>query len=341
MSDSKNYSEEENLKKYAEQIESSGDEKKVTEIKSNPLPIDRNQPQVESQETVGKTIGDTTNVPKPWLKDDSHVKLQDEIGWQRIPIETLPTKGLFYPVGTEVLIRAAIGDEIRHWSTLNEEDMARLDDMLNYVLERCCSIKYPNEKHSSWKDIKEIDRFYIILAIRELTFINSGNKLQVKVSENKKVDVVKEMIDYITIDERLMKYYDTQQRNFNLKFKDGSNIRFTLPSVGITSFLKNYVIRKRQMQEPIDEDFVNFAPFVILDWRGLNDDSYSHYVLESGDWNVAQISVLDEIKRIFADAVRPVVRYKDEIGGERTVPLNFQGGIKSLFLISNPFGELV
>jgi hypothetical protein len=51
--------------------------------------------------------------------------------------------------------------------------------------------------------------------------------------------------------------------------------------------------------------------------------------------------MLNEIRSIFTDTVEPVVRYKDEEGGERVVPLSFQGGIKSIFLISDPFGELV
>jgi hypothetical protein len=50
--------------------------------------------------------------------------------------------------------------------------------------------------------------------------------------------------------------------------------------------------------------------------------------------------MLTEIRKIFSDTINPVIKYRDEKGGERVIPLNFQGGIKSIFLISNPFGEL-
>jgi len=318
---------EEKLKEFAERVENSNVQASVSKV-NTPSPI-------------GNPIQDTSNVQKPWEKTPEQVQFSNQLGWQKLPITDLPTQGLFYPEGTEVLIRAATAGEIRHWSTLNEENLSILDDMLNYVLERCCKIKFPGMAISSWKDVKEIDRFYILLAIREFTFVNGENKLQVKTSETSKIDVTKDMVQYITFDERLMRYYDPNERMFVLTFKNGKKMRVTLPSVGVTNWLKNYITRKRQLNEIIDEDFISFAPFVISDWRGLPDDNYSKIIMESHNWTAAEISLLTEIRRIFMDTVDPVVKYKDEEGGERTVPLSFQGGIKSIFLISDPFGELV
>jgi hypothetical protein len=289
---------------------------------------------------IGSKIQDTSNVKKPWEKSTEQIDFSNQLGWQKISIDDLPTQGLFYPEGTEITIRAAIASEIRHWSTLQETDLSMLDDMLNYVIERCAKIKFPNQP-SSWKDIKEVDRFYIILAIRELTFVNGENKLQVKTSETSKVDVSKDMIDYITFDDRIMKFYSIEQRLIILQFKSGKKMRISIPSVGVTNWLKTYINRKRQMNEVIDEDFIAYAPFIVTDWRGLNDESYSKIVLNSHDWTIAEISVLMEIRRIFMDTIEPVVKYRDEEGGERTVPLSFQGGIKSIFSLSSAFNELV
>ena len=358
-----NYSEEDKLREYVESQENlssiekpidaatikpdqtNQEQKEVVEQKATPLPIDR-QPNVADSNTAAANtpvIEDTSEVAKPWMHDRGRIETSNRIGLQPLPIDSLPTMGMFYPEGTEIHVRAAQGEEIRHWSTLNEEDLARLDDMLNYILQRCAFIKFPNNKHSSWQDIKEIDRFYILLAIRELTFPeDSGNNLKVKVSETKKISVVKEMIDYVKMDERLMKHYDPALRLYNLQFKDGTPpIKVSMPSVGVTNWLKNYVIRKRTANEPMDEDFITFAPFVITDWRGLNDNTYEQYVMDSMSWNSTKVSVLAHIKQLFAETVNPVVTYQDETGGERRVPLNFQGGIKSLFLIPDPLGQLV
>lgn len=276
----------------------------------------------------------------PFEKRTEEMENLNQVGWQTIPTDDLPTKGMFYAEGTTVTIRSATSQEIRHWSTLQEDDLSTLDDMLNYVLERCSAVKTPNGK-GSWKDVKEIDRFYILLAIREYTFVQGENQLQVKTSETNTLTVTKDMIDFITFDDNLMKYYDQTKRCFSLKFKSGNVIEISIPSVGVTNFLKKYIQRKQQMQQLIDTDFVTFAPFVIKDWRGLSDLSYEQMVIESNKWSIGEISVLTKLKDMFADTVNPVVKYTDDGGVEQIAPLNFLGGIKSIFLISDPFGELV
>ena len=289
---------------------------------------------------VGPEISETPPPVFKHTKNPNLVSLGNQVGWQKIPIKDLPTQGLFYPEGTEVLIRSATAQEVRHWSTLQEDDYAALDDMLNYMLERCVTFKTP-EIHSSWKDIKEVDRFYILLAIREYTFVKGENQLQVKTGENSKLNVTKEMIDYITLNPKIMKYYDEVKRCFVLKFKTGKEIEVSIPSVGVTNFLKNYINRKQQAQEMFDVDFISFAPFVIKDWRGLNDNSYEQMVLESNNWGISEVSVLTHLKDLFIETVNPIIKFTDEGGAERVAPLNFLGGIKSVFLISDPFGELV
>jgi hypothetical protein len=294
----------------------------------------------EENKNIGPPISPSTTTSLPWQRSDDQISLGNQIGWIRLPIKDLPSMGLFYPEGTEIAIRAASAGEIRHWSTIEESDLNALDDILNYVLERCVSFKVPNA-HSSWKDIKEVDRFYILLAIREFTFIKGENQLQVKISETKKMSVTKDMIDYMNFDEKIMRYYDAEKRCFALKFKSGKTIDVSIPSIGVTGFLKNYVRRKQQQQESVDMDFVPLSPFVIKEWRGLNDSTYEKFVIDSNSWSIEEISVLVHLKDLFVNTFNPVIKYVDEGGAERTAPLNFLGGIKSIFLISDPFGQLV
>ena len=135
------------------------------------MPDDKTEKQlqefVEKQEgTDEKPVGSKiTKTPEPKFahtKTDEQMNMGNKVGWQKLPIDDLPTKGLFYPVGTEIAIRSATAAEIRHWSTIQEADPFALDDMLNHIIERCVSFKAP-DVHSSWKDIKEVDRFYILL----------------------------------------------------------------------------------------------------------------------------------------------------------------------------------
>jgi len=300
---------------------------------------------VEKQEgtgvpQVGPKITEIPGAQLPWQKEQRPIA--NQIGWIPLPIGDLPTRGLFYPTDTVIAIRSATGGEIRHWSTLQEEDLSALDDMLNYVIERCVTIKSGNDQglRLSWKDIKEVDRFYLLLAVHELTFPSGENKLEIKLSETKKIDVKKDMVNYISLDPKLMQYYDEAERCFILKFKDGRELKLDIPSVGVTQWLKQYIIKKQRAQETFDEDYLSFAPFVIRNWRGLSDDSYHKFVEDSHGWDITVISLLVHVRKLFSDTINPVVKYIDEGGTEQSAPLNFQGGIKSIFLISDPFGQL-
>ena len=50
---------------------------------------------------------------------------------------------------------------------------------------------------------------------------------------------------------------------------------------------------------------------------------------------------MDKLVEMLSDSINPGIRYQTSGGGEGKAPLNFQGGVKSIFLISDIFGELV
>ena len=82
--------------------------------------------------------------------------IANELGWKNVPLENLPSGGQFYEPGTQVAIRAASVAEIRHWSTIDENDLLGVDDMLNFIIDKCARIKVPG-KPGTYKDLKEIE----------------------------------------------------------------------------------------------------------------------------------------------------------------------------------------
>ena len=270
--------------------------------------------------------------------------LAAEIGWKNVPMDSLPSQGYFYTPGTQVAIRAATVSEIRHWSTIDENDLLGLDDMLNFIIEKCCRIKVPG-KPGTFKDLKEIDRFYLIFAIRDYTFKNGENKLFVTVSDDdgmeQKIEVTKDSLDYFNPDEKLMKYFKQEDQCFDIQMKNGEKFKIYLPSLGIMAFIKNYIKNKQQSNQNFDKTFIKYAPFLFSDWKILNQASYDKSVQESFTWSLQKISVMDKLVELLSSSINPAVRYQSSGGGEGRTPLNFQGGVKSLFLISDIFDELV
>ena len=274
-------------------------------------------------------------------KFDNGTAYRDNLGYMRIELDTLPTGGLFYPDGTIIRIRAARGSEIKHWSTMNDQDLNQLsqvDDILNYIIEKCVNVEMPGMM-SSWKDLKDIDRFYLLLAVREFTFLDGDNELMVPISENKSIPVTKEMIDFIKIPEEIMQHYSPEEKCF-IFHMPSRDLRMYIPSLGASQWLKNYAQNKVNAREGFDSDFLLFAPMLINDFRLLSQRTYEQMVEETTMWSVKEWSLISYVRDTLAAASEPKLTYQDDDGKEVTIPLTFRGGIKALFTLQNPLSIL-
>lgn len=272
----------------------------------------------------------------------------EEIGWIRVKPETLPSQGIFYPTGTEILIRAANAAEIRHWSTIDEEDLLSLDDALTHVVDKCTKIKFPDGSMGKAKDIKEIDRFFIVFAIREFTFKKGENQLNVtfkckNCGKNDTRSISKEMLSYYNADPQLQARFDAETRCFVLKLKStGEETKLYLPSLGVMAYIKGYLRRKSQQQEEYDKAFIKWAPFLFPDWRILSDALYEKTLQDSFGWTNDKISVVDWFVDTMQKTVKPELTHScSACSTEVSAPINFRGGVKSLFLLSDISSKLL
>jgi len=275
---------------------------------------------------------------------DRESPIAGDIGWKNVPLANLPSQGLFYPEGTEVAIRAASVAEIRHWSTIDENDALAIDDMLNFVIEKCCRTRMGG-RPSNFKDLKEIDRFYVIFAIRDFTFKNGENKLFTYIEgedgKEEKIEITKDVLTYFNPDEKLMEYYNNDMKCFVFPMKSGEVFECHFPSLGVMSFIKSYAKAKTQKNAKFDKAFLRYAPFLIPEWKGLTEKEYEKISQDSLEWSIKKISLMDKVTGMLAGSINPQIRYITASGEEDTTPLSFRGGIKSLFLIPDILDELV
>lgn len=266
---------------------------------------------------------------------------QMEIGYQNIPIESLPSKGMFYPEGTKIMMRAATGKEIKHWSTLNEEDPVMLDGMLNYLLEHLFRISIPGAR-ASYKDILDLDRLYLIFALNEYTFKDGENKIVAEIPLEdgtiEKVRVTKDVINMFEIPEKLNKFYDCEARGFKFNV-DGDDIVLKLPTIGLSKFIYDMRQRSQRENKPFDQDFAMYYLFSGEDWRVANQASFKSSAMKSAGWSIRRISLESKFVELMTKAINPTMTVQTS-AGEVTQPLNFQGGVKSLFVISDILDEL-
>ena len=265
------------------------------------------------------------------------------IGNAIVPVESLPSKGLFYPVGTRIYIRSASLGDIKRWSAMNEDDVQDVMEKMEAIFESCCVVNFGPDcmKRARYKDILDLDRLYILFAIHDWTFPSGKNDVKLKITEKDDIIMRKENVKFIEFPEKLMKFYNEQKRCFSFPVDKTSLFKETdgkmdiyMPTIGVSDWLKDYMISANQRRDNIDQDFLSYASLLIPDWRNLNVDYYYDLVEKTSDWGTYEWTLISKVRDIIVNAAgNPTITYIDKGGVEREVPLYFRNGLKSLFQV--------
>ena len=267
--------------------------------------------------------------------------------------ELLPSGGLFYPEGTKIAIRAADVKEIRHFSTIDEDDRLDIEEKLGYVIDRCLRMDFLGEGVVSFKDLVQEDRFFAVMAIRDLTFISGENSIilipktkcdnKAECPFSNGLELRTGALRSYTLDPKILSYYNPTTRSFTFDVKKiGKTIEMTVPTIGINGAISDFIIYCSGKNITIDEGFLKIAPFILKEWRGLNSEKILMRMREADYWTKEEYSLYfglsEKIKigtEIDVKQVCPVC------GKEVTADIAFPSGLRSLFVISDIFGELL
>jgi hypothetical protein len=285
---------------------------------------------------------------KPVYQEELKSTKPSSLGWKNLPVRTLPSGGLYYPEGTRLAIRSAEVKEIRHFSTIDDSDEIDIDEKLNYILEKCSFMEIPGRPNSHY-DLKYEDRFFVIMAIRDLTFVQGENRiiLTPKTGCDKKeecifsngVELRTGILSNYEIEEDIMKYYSSIERCFVFPLKkENRSIKMYIPSIGIKSKLDSFISKNRKEVEDIE----NILPFLFDDWKTTSEFDFRSQINASNSWSKEEFSLYFELSNRIKIGTRLNTRMScPNCGAEVTAPISFPGGIRSLFVISDIFGELL
>ena len=266
------------------------------------------------------------------------------LGWHVLDQTTLPSQGKFYPADSVIKIRSAKAAEIRHFSTMDENNYIDMEEKLNSIVESCSQMT-SGKKRMSWKDILEEDRIVLLLNIRDLTFPEPENKLMLKgktEKTKKQVDIelaVKNLVP-TEIDEEIERYYDSKARTYVIKTRSAGEVRMHPPTIGVMQEVTNYLKDRQEKDVEFDKAFIQVLPYMQTEWRTLSLAKIFQLEVDYKAWDEKKFMViyrLAERMRIGVSA-----ELQTTFDGETVkAPLEFPGGIKSLFIISDLAGELL
>jgi len=271
--------------------------------------------------------------------------------WKKLPIANLPSEGFGYPEGMELSIRSAEVGEIRHFSTIDENDPIDIDDKINHIISKCSSVKWA-EGTLSHLDLYQEDRFYIFMSIRDLTFVKGENRIFIPVKNNcnkegcpipNDIELTSGVLSSFKLDQKIKKYYDKVNGCFNLTPKNGEPpIQLFIPTIGVSTKIRKILKEKSDKGKKYDETFAKVSSFLIPNWRELDEKSYNEYENISKGWTYTQFVLADSASDQITFATKNSLEVKcSKCGAEVTAPIRFRGGIRSLFIVSDIFGQLL
>lgn len=266
------------------------------------------------------------------------------LGWMVLDQEELPSKGKFYPHDTVIKIRSARAAEIRHFSTMDENNYIDMEEKLNHIVEMCTQIN-AGEKRLSYKDILEEDRIVLLLSIRDLTFPEPENKLILKgKTEHTKTSVDIELSSrYLVatqVPTEIEAYYSSKERTYVIKTRSAGEVRMRPPSIGVMQEITKYLKDRQEKEVEFDKAFIQVLPYITPDWRQLNLPRIFSLEVDYKSWDQNKFMVIYRLAEKMKIGVETTLEmeYDGEIA---KAPLDFPGGIKSLFIISDLAGELL
>lgn len=269
----------------------------------------------------------------------------DEVlGWHVLDLEELPSLGKFYPKDTVIKIRSAKAAEIRHFSTMDENNYIDMEDKLNSIIESCAQMS-AGKSRMSYKDVLEEDRIILLLSIRDLSFPEPENKLMLKgktEKSKKAVDIelsVKNLVPSV-IDEEIEKYYSSKERTYVIKTRSAGTIRMRPPTIGIMQEVTAYLKDRQEKDQDFDRAFLQVLPYMQADWRSLNLNKIFQMEMDYKGWDEKKFMIVYRLAERMKIGVQ--TELETTFDGEiAKAPLDFPGGIKSLFIISDLAGELL
>lgn len=297
-----------------------------------------NMAEVIDSKGLGKVNMDNFGQARPEKSADQF------LGWMILDQEELPSKGKFYPSGTIIKIRSARAAEIRHFSTMDENNYIDMEEKLNHIVEMCTQIM-SGDKRLSYKDILEEDRIVLLLSIRDLTFPEPENKLILKgKTEHSKQTVDIELSSrYLVATEvptEIEAYYSSKERTYVIKTRSAGEVRMRPPSIGVMQEITKYLKDRQEKEVEFDKAFIQVLPYITPDWRQLNLPRIFALEVDYKSWDEKKFMVIYRLAEKMKIGVETTLEM--EFDGEiAKAPLDFPGGIKSLFIISDLAGELL
>ena len=268
-------------------------------------------------------------------------------GWIPIDRSQMSFRSMFYPEDWEFRIRCATVEAIKNWSSIEDENLSVINNVINEILKTCVSIYSPSRGAISWEKINSWDKFWFVLKVREYTF----SKGEAALEFDEDCDNCGSSVHYTLQSDYLYYEYpdnDVVERHWNQAKMtweidpreydvEHPQIRLYCPTVGKDQAIISWLVSQNEAGKNIDENFIKFLPYM-LEFApkdsNLLDRKIKECKSEFKSWDVETFLFMDEVrKNITINPSEKLTQVCPSCGAEVRSTVRFPNGIKYLFAV--------
>lgn len=268
-------------------------------------------------------------------------------GWIDVDKALLGQRAIYYPEDWNFKIRPATVEAIRNWSNIDDENPNSVDEVFNEILKNCLSIVGPGGQPIPWGNLRNWDRFFFLLLIREYTFRDGEKKIKYsdycpECDNEIDFELSSQSLMYDFPDEEVMKYYSREEgcwyidpAEFDIVGEEP--IKLYLPTLEKDAAIKNWLINRLQenRNRKIDQTFLRFAGWLapkLSKDETIAQRQIREVELKYKSWNEEMFTFMDDVLRnIIVTPSSKLIITCPICGEEVTSNIRFPNSIKELF----------
>jgi len=291
---------------------------------------------IESLENSNNNNNLNENIKNPKITDFSK---SSDLSYFNFDVKELPC-GKFYPDGTMIMVRPATVKEIQAYSMVDDNNIYDVVEKMNDMLQSCVRVKYSNGKISSFLDIKDQDRLYILFLIRELTF-QQGNTLNINTKclcgNDVSIPMIRKNFVFYEIDEKLYKYFDNYSKTFKFCLKNGKEYELSVPNIGIQKSFTEYILEENKKRKKLNLAFLKIAPFLLPNRNSITIEGIEAKLKEFEKMDDMSFQFLNSVVSKMTFGIKELKTFCSNCGVEVRSQMSFPNGASDIFVIHDAF----
>jgi len=280
--------------------------------------------------------------PSPQYTNNFNTNKTSDLHYFSFDVQEFPC-GYFYPKGTIIQVRSAQVKEIQSYSMVDDNNYYDIIEKMNDMLSSCVRMKHIDGTISSYLEIKDPDRYYLIFLIRELTFQKGtilSTNAKCSCGEENSIELVRNHFKKYDINEKLIQYFDTRTSSFRFELTNDRIFYLIPPSIGIQKAFTEYVIRENIQKRKPNLSFLKIIPFTLIGKTSITQEEIKSELEKFQKIDDVSFQFLNSAVEMMTFGIEKLIKYC-QCGLEIHTPMSFPNGPSAIFVVHNAFDQFI